>query len=60
MWQWQLQDIDETMNSQSNGLMQERRNSSAVALELRLFCINPSIRDILYLSFTAELWNVCS
>ena len=26
-----------------NGLMQERRNSSALALELRLPCINPSI-----------------
>ena len=26
-----------------NGLMQERRNSSALALELRLSCINPSI-----------------
>ena len=25
-----------------DGLMQERRNSSALALELRLFCINPS------------------
>ena len=25
------------------GLVQERRNSSAIAMELRLFCINPSI-----------------
>ena len=28
-----------------NGLMQERRNSIANALELRLSCTNPSIRD---------------
>ena len=26
-----------------DGLMQERRNSSALAMELRLSCINPSI-----------------
>ena len=26
-----------------DGLMQERRNSSALAMELRLPCINPSI-----------------
>ena len=26
-----------------DGLMQEKRNSSAYALELRLFCTNPSI-----------------
>ena len=26
-----------------NGLMQERRNSSALAMELHLSCINPSI-----------------
>ena len=33
-----------------NGLVQERRNSSALALELRLSCTNPSI----YSEFTAE------
>ena len=26
-----------------NGLVQERRNSSALAMELHLFCTNPSI-----------------
>ena len=26
-----------------DGLMQKRRNSSALAMELRLFCIKPSI-----------------
>ena len=30
--------------SYANGLVQERRNSIANALELRLFCTNPSIR----------------
>ena len=29
-----------------DGLMQERRNSSVLAMELRLACINPSIKDI--------------
>ena len=28
-----------------NGLVQERRNSSALAMELRLSCINPSTSD---------------
>ena len=28
-----------------DGLMQKRRNSSALALELRLFCINPAMRN---------------
>ena len=28
-----------------DGLMQERRNSSALAMELRLSCTNPSIWD---------------
>ena len=27
----------------TDGLVQERRNSSALAMELRLSCINPSI-----------------
>ena len=31
-----------------DGLMQERRNSIANALELRLSCINPSIRVIVF------------
>ena len=29
-----------------NGLVQERRNSSALAMELRLSCTNPSIYNI--------------
>ena len=32
------------MENQIDGLMQERRNSIANALELRLSCINPSKR----------------
>ena len=32
-----------TMNWYINGLVQERRNSSALAMELRLSCTNPSI-----------------
>ena len=32
-----------------DGLMQERRNSIANALELRLFCIKPSLYSILAL-----------
>ena len=31
-----------------NGMMQKRRNSSALAMELRLFCINPLIYIIGY------------
>ena len=30
-------------DSQIDGLVQERRNSSALAMELRLSCTNPSI-----------------
>ena len=32
-----------TQHDDINGLVQERRNSSALAIELRLSCINPSI-----------------
>ena len=31
-----------------NGLVQERRNSRALAMELRLFCINPSKWDLFW------------
>ena len=30
-------------NANIDGLVQERRNSSALAMELRLSCINPSV-----------------
>ena len=30
---------------QIDGLMQKRRNSSALAMELRLLCIKPSINE---------------
>ena len=46
-WHYQSPHID--------GLMQERRNSSALAMELRLSCINPLIYALameLHLSFT--------
>ena len=32
--------------------MQERRNASALVMELRFYCINPSIYD--YLSYLME------
>ena len=35
--------------------MQERRNSSALAMELRLSCINPSI---LYLTHWMVAWGI--
>ena len=38
-------DFDETLDN-IDGLMQERRNSIALAMELRLSCINPPICDI--------------
>ena len=44
-----------------NGLMQERCNSIANPLELRLSCTNPSIwtpQTIPHLTLTSELWNV--
>ena len=38
-----------------DGLVQERRNSSALAMELRLSCTNPSIISLqLYIS-----WETC-
>ena len=50
-----------------DGLMQERRNSSALAMELRLSCINPSIfceqmTHEIWMNFTIwlNLWTVTS
>ena len=37
---------DITVTSHNDGLVQERRNSSALAMELRLSCTNPSISAI--------------
>ena len=31
-----------------DGLMQKRRNSSALAMELHLFCIKPSVCNVIY------------
>ena len=55
---WSHYDID--------GLVQERRNSSALAMELRLSCINPLIwsnffkiltADIIQPTCRGEIWN---
>ena len=35
-------DLTMRRSGQIDGLVQERRNSSALAMELRLSCINPS------------------
>ena len=50
---------------QINGLVQERCNSSALAIELRLSCTNPLTLCMFYLTFPATLrgdllWEVCS
>ena len=42
MWQ-AFQSMAGAASLHIDGLMQKRRNSSALAMELRLFCINPSI-----------------
>ena len=42
---------------QIDGLGQERRNSSALAMELRLSCTNPSIRTFLNEMYFLE-WNM--
>ena len=39
-----------------DGLVQERRNSSALAMELRLSCTNPSISSVI-LSTWSEVWR---
>ena len=40
------------------GLMQERRNSSALAMELRLSCIDPLIcNDVLPIQSQAITWT---
>ena len=44
---WRNVDIDE--------LVQERCNSSVLAMELRLSCINPSIYTCIYISYYPEL-----
>ena len=41
-----------TPNHYIDGLMQEKRNSSALALELRLPCLNPSIYWLLWCHMT--------
>ena len=47
--------MDEKKKSKTNqfivGLVQERRNSSANVLELRLSCINPSLKHCSYVFF---------
>ena len=43
-------------NPYVNGLVQEKRNSSALAMELRFSCTNPSISILYYnFAFTLEL-----
>ena len=42
------------LNEYINGLVQERHISSAIAMELRLSCINPSIQP---LSLSNQVWN---
>ena len=41
--QWQVSDWQLNNQEHINGLVQERRNSIANAMELRLSCTNPSI-----------------
>ena len=41
-----------------DGLVQERRNSIANALELRLSCTNPSICGILQVCPTMAVWSI--
>ena len=48
-WNWVVSHVDII-----DGLMQERRNSIANALELRLSCTNPSI--IRYLDLQPQQW----
>ena len=47
-------------------LVQERRNSSALAMELRISCINPSISDLKltnkrypHLALGGKQWGIC-
>ena len=41
-----------------DGLVQERRNSSALAMELRLSCTNPSICITCFNELTQNLFDV--
>ena len=68
---WILHDVDavvsrdefiwtvDDLRSHFNGLVQERRNSSAIALELHLSCINPSIVSLKYYLFVYSLLTNC-
>ena len=63
-----LQYSNDLSRACNNGLVQERRNSIANALELRLSCTNPSTSDIekriikhnLDLTLTSEPWDICT
>ena len=46
-----------TVGVHIGGLVQDRRNSSALAMELRLSCINPSISTIF--DYKVTDWNIC-
>ena len=41
-----------------DGLMQKRRNSIANALELRLFCIKPSVWSMEMNSYMYRAWGI--
>ena len=40
-----------------DGLVQERRNSSALAMELRLSCINPSLQYNIHRLVSYKIWQ---
>ena len=42
-----------------DGLVQERRNSSALAMELCLSCTNPSIWDRFLFTLAVNFMNMC-
>ena len=45
-WQCVQEEESTHLRLHTDGLVQERLNSSALAMELRLSCTNPSVYDI--------------
>ena len=55
-WHTEPRWIGPRVREHTDGLVQERRNSSALAMELRLSCTNPSIQSTASLQYGSIFW----
>ena len=49
--------VQTILSVHTNGVTQKRRNSIAHAMELRLFCIKPSIHSLCEIMWTRSRWH---